>query len=60
MLTVITGTGTLYFKVPRDLPLFVNEGVVLSRLAELYPDRLPVPLAIDPERGWMLLDDFGG
>ena len=60
VLTVITGTGTLYFKVPRDLPLFVNEGVVLSRLAELYPDRLPVPLAIDPERGWMLLDDFGG
>ena len=60
MLKVVTETGKLYFKVPRDLPLFVNEGVVLSRLAALYPDRLPVPLAIEPERGWMLLDDFGG
>ena len=60
VLKVTTETGKLYFKVPRDLPLFVNEGVVLSRLAEMYPDRLPVPLALEPERGWMLLDDFGG
>jgi hypothetical protein len=60
VLRVVTETGILYFKVPRDLPLFVNEGVVLSRLAELYPNRLPVPLAIESERGWMLLDDFGG
>jgi fructosamine-3-kinase len=60
VLKVTTETGTLYFKVARDLPLFVNEGVVLSRLAELYPDRVPTPLALAPERGWMLLDDFGG
>jgi len=60
VLKVVTETGTLYFKVPRELPLFVNEGVVLSRLAALYPDRLPVPLAIEPEHGWMLLEDFGG
>jgi len=59
VLKVTTETGTLYFKVSRDLPLFVNEGVLLSRLAELYPDRLPMPRALAPEHGWMLLDDFG-
>ena len=59
VLKVTTETGNLYFKAPRDLPLFVNEGVVLARLVELYPDRLPIPVALAPEQGWMLLDDFG-
>ena len=59
VLKITTETGSLYFKVPRDLPLFVNEGLVLTRLAEIYPDRLPVPVALEPEKGWMLLDDFG-
>jgi len=56
---VITESGDLYFKASRDLPLFVNEGVALTQLAELYPGRVPVPVALAPERGWMLLDDFG-
>jgi hypothetical protein len=59
VLKVVTETGDLYFKASRDLPLFVNEGVVLVGLAELFPNRLPVPVALSPERGWMLLDDFG-
>jgi hypothetical protein len=59
VLKVKTETGVLYFKVSRDLPLFVNEGVVMTRLAQLYPYRLPVPLVLEPERGWMLLEDFG-
>ena len=59
VLKVMTETGVLYFKASRDLPLFVNEGTVLARLAELYPGRLPAPVAFAPERGWMLLDDFG-
>jgi phosphotransferase family enzyme len=59
VLKVVTETGDLYFKASRDLPLFVNEGVVSVRLAELFPDRLPVPVALASERGWMLLDDFG-
>ncbi|HET9907083.1 MAG TPA: aminoglycoside phosphotransferase family protein [Anaerolineales bacterium] len=59
VLKITTETGVLYFKVPRDLPLFVNEGVVLSRLAEIFPDRVPVPVALDATKGWMLLDDFG-
>jgi len=56
---VMTETGILYFKASRDLPLFVNEGAVLARLAEFYPDRLPTPAAFAPERGWLLLDDLG-
>jgi hypothetical protein len=59
VLKVVTETGNLYFKASRDLPLFVNEGVVLVRLAQLFRDRLPIPVALAPERGWMLLDDFG-
>jgi hypothetical protein len=56
---VITESGILYFKVARDLPLFVNEGVVLTHLADLYPGRVPRPIAVQPEQGWFLLDDFG-
>jgi hypothetical protein len=56
---VIMDSGIFYFKATRDLPLFVNEGVVLTRLARLYPARVPVPVALDPEEGWMLLEDFG-
>ena len=59
VLRVTTETGILYFKASRDLPLFVNEGVVLTRLGELYPDRLPIPVALAPERNWMLLEDLG-
>ena len=56
---VATETGVLYFKASRDLPFFVNEGSALAYLGKLYPERVPVPLALEPERGWMLLDDFG-
>lgn len=59
VLKVRTETGLLYFKVARDLPLFANEGLVLTCLAGLYPDRIPLPIAVQPEEGWMLLDDFG-
>lgn len=59
VLRVITETGLLYFKVARDLPLFVDEGTVLRCLADLYPGRVPLPIAVHPSEGWMLLDDFG-
>jgi hypothetical protein len=59
VLKIMTESGNLYFKVPRDLPLFVNEGVILVHLAKLYPDRIPQPVAVQPEKRWMLLDDFG-
>ena len=54
-----TATGDVYFKVAADLPLFVNEAVVMQGLAERYPRHVPAPLRIDRERGWMLLPDFG-
>lgn len=59
VLKILADSGPLYFKASRDLPLFVNEGVFLAQLAKLYPDRVPVPIALAPEHGWMLLDDFG-
>ena len=59
VLKVITDEGLLYFKVARDLPLFVDEGAVLMCLADLYPGRVPRPIAVHKEHGWMLLEDFG-
>lgn len=54
-----TTTGDVYFKVAAALPLFVNEAIVMQRLAERYPRHVPAPLRIDRERGWLLLPDFG-
>jgi len=59
VLKIMTESGILYFKATRDLPLFVNEGVTLTNLEKLYPRRVPRPVALAPENGWMLLDDFG-
>jgi hypothetical protein len=42
-----------------DAPLFANEGVVMATLVELFPDRVPAPLAVDAERRWTALADFG-
>jgi aminoglycoside phosphotransferase (APT) family kinase protein len=54
-----TAVGDVWFKANADFPLFVNEGVVMAALAELHPGRVPAPLAVELERGWMVLDDFG-
>lgn len=55
-----TGRGTVYFKATNPhQTLFANEPLVTQRLAERFPGRVPQPLAIDPEQGWMLLADFG-
>ena len=55
-----TGKGTVYFKATNPhQTLFANEPLVTKRLAERFPGRVPKPLAIDPEQGWMLLADFG-
>jgi hypothetical protein len=43
----------------RDSPLFVNEAVLTRELAGLFPDHAPAPLAVDAERRWMALPDFG-
>ncbi|WP_395088726.1 phosphotransferase [Armatimonas sp.] len=55
-----TGRGVVYFKATNLRPqLFANEPLVTQNLAERFPGRVPMPFAIDPERGWMLLPDFG-
>jgi hypothetical protein len=54
-----TLAGDVYFKAAAPLPLFVNEPVVTAWLARRYPAHIVAPLAIDAERRWMLLPDFG-
>jgi Phosphotransferase enzyme family len=54
-----TTAGDVWFKANTTSPLFVNEGVVMGALAELLGDAVPAPLAVDAERGWMVLADFG-
>ena len=53
-----TGDGDVWFKANTTSPLFVNEGVVMGALAGLFPGQVPAPLAVEPERGWMVLADF--
>ena len=53
-----TDRGDLYFKVSAALPLFVNEAVVTQRLAARFPGFLPQPVAVEPERGWILFEPF--
>jgi hypothetical protein len=53
-----TTAGDVWFKTSIAAPLFVNEGVVMLALARLFPDNVPAPLAVDPERGWMVLAGF--
>lgn len=59
VLRVPTDRGAVYFKATADLPLFVNEGVVMRALAGIFPDHVPAPLAVDAARGWLLLGDLG-
>jgi hypothetical protein len=59
VLRVNTEAGVLYFKATRELPLWVNEGLFQTRLAEMYPGQIPVPIAMNTNEGWMLLEDFG-
>lgn len=54
-----TTAGAVYFKAVADMPLFVNEPVMVQKLARLFPHNLPHPLAIEPDKRWMLMTDFG-
>jgi Phosphotransferase enzyme family len=57
VLRVSTTRGDVYFKaVPR---LFAAEPVVTRLLAEWCPEHVPDVLAIDAERGWLLVRDGG-
>ncbi|HEX5879087.1 MAG TPA: hypothetical protein VF468_12355 [Actinomycetota bacterium] len=54
-----TTAGDVYLKANAPSPAFVNEGVVMATLARLFGDLVPAPLAVEAERGWLVLDDFG-
>ena len=54
-----TTDGDVYVKATARLPLFVDEGAVTRGLAERFPGRIPMPLAVDGDERLMLLDDFG-
>jgi len=54
-----TVAGDVYFKAASTRALFADEPALTAALAALYPAHVPMPLAIDRERGWMLLADFG-
>ena len=59
VLQVPTDRGTLYFKSACRSPLFSDEPSVTRALAELFPSGAPLPLAVESNRQWMLLEDFG-
>jgi len=58
VLRVRTDRGDLWFKASAPLPLFVNEAVVTQRLATRFPGYVPEPVALDPDRGWILFEPF--
>jgi len=59
LLRVPTAGGAVFFKATAESPLFVDEGEVMLGLARFFPANVPAPLAVDPARRWMLLDDLG-
>ncbi|MBQ1009829.1 aminoglycoside phosphotransferase family protein [Micromonospora sp. M51] len=54
---VPTDDGPVWFKA--NNPGTVHEAVLITTLAELTPDRVLTPIAVDPEQGWSLLPDGG-
>jgi len=57
VLRVPTVDGTVWFKA--TAPGVRHEAALLRLLSERRPDLVPEPLALDEERGWMLLRDAG-
>ena len=52
-----TDKGDVYFK--GTPPFMAHEGRVMRAVAEECPELLPRPLAVDSERGWLLMSDYG-
>ena len=57
VLRVPTDRGPVFFKA--SSPALGREPAVTAFLARRRPDLVPVPLADDAERGWMLMADAG-
>jgi hypothetical protein len=54
---VPTADGDVWFKA--TIPVHAHEAAVLSTLAGLRPDRVPPLVAVDLDRGWLLMADAG-
>ncbi|MBM0275868.1 phosphotransferase family protein [Micromonospora tarensis] len=52
---VPTDDGPVWFKA--NNPGTTHEAVLITSLAELAPDRVLTPIAVDPAQGWSLLPD---
>jgi hypothetical protein len=57
VLRVPTSEGAMYFKAAS--PVDPYEPVLLQSLARWRPEVVPEPLAVDTERGWLLMRDAG-
>ncbi len=55
---IATESGNVYFKATP--PFMAHEGRAMQAVAENCPELVPPPLALDSERGWLLMPDFGG
>jgi hypothetical protein len=56
-LTVPTADGLVWFKA--NCPALAFEPGLQALLADLLPGAVDAPLAVDPDRGWMLTPDRG-
>jgi Phosphotransferase enzyme family len=56
-LTVPTDAGRLWFK--ENCPSQAYEARLVALLAEVVPDHVVEPLAVEPDRGWLLTPDAG-
>jgi hypothetical protein len=54
-----TASGQVYVKATMPSPLFAPEGTATAALSRLFPDEVPAPIAVDPERHWMIVPDLG-
>lgn len=57
VLVVPTEDGRLFFKATANETIF--EAALTQKLAEWLPDCMPELVAVDSERGWMLMRDGG-
>lgn len=57
LLTVPTDHGKLWFK--ENNPGQFQEASIVAALAEVVPQHVVTPLAIEPTRGWMISPDHG-
>lgn len=57
VLRVATDGGPVFLKA--SAPGLAHEAAITDFLARRRPDVVPPPLAVDPERGWLLMADAG-